>query len=97
METYAVFSFKELPMKIDLFNDNKITIENVGKVENILTNAAESVKQTGFENKSVTMASTDINKSNMLTALTSDGTFEEIKDNAQMLKNNLSIIKKHLI
>lgn len=83
-------------MKIDLFNDNKITIENVGKVENILTNAAESVKQTGFENKSVTMVSTDINKSNMLTALTSDGTFEEIKDNAQMLKNNLSIIKKQM-
>lgn len=80
-------------MRIDGLNDNRISVEKISLNDNQViseTTLGEAVK---LDNKTVTMKSTDISKSGVLGVGNNTESFDDIKEKAEMLKNNFEVMK----
>ena len=79
-------------MRIDVLGDNKMNVEAVGKqdIKSVKGNTlSESViSEVGC----MTMNSTGINKTGLFENLATDGTFDSVKENADLMKDNLEAV-----
>lgn len=78
-------------MRVDLLNENRINVEAINKIENLMPVNTDSEKSTKIENKAFTMNTTNVEKTSMV--MSKGSSFEDIKEQAELIKNNLEVMK----
>lgn len=92
---YTVFSLtgELIFMRIDVLNENRISIESVNKNEKSSINGKSLNDIVTGDNKTMTMTSTDISKGGIFGIGDSENSFDDIMEKAEMLKNSFDALQ----
>lgn len=92
---YTVFSLtgELIFMRIDVLNENRISIESVNKNEKSSINGKSLNDIVTGDNKTMTMTSTDISKGGIFGIGDSENSFDDIIEKAEMLKNSFDALQ----
>ena len=80
-------------MRIDVLNENRISIESVNKNEKSSINGKSLNDIVTGDNKTMTMTSTDISKGGIFGIGDSENSFDDIMEKAEMLKNSFDALQ----
>lgn len=92
---YTVFSLtgELIFMRIDVLNENRISIESINKNEKSTINGKSLNDIVTGDNKTMTMTSTDISKGGIFGIGDGENSFDDIREKAEMLKNSFDALQ----
>lgn len=84
-------------MRIDVNNDNKVSVSKVNEIDKNVTKSTGADKNEIFDAGVMTMKFSDVNKSSKAFGiLEQDISADDIKAKAEVIKNNLSVIESQM-